>query len=148
MYFFYKRCCTNRSTLRNVGKPDNWVSKSAPHSKQAVGDGDSCGVICCMFAEFFVRRGYRSSLHFDANRASINRHRIVIWRRMLNAAIRSSKLCRQCGEEDCPQSGNVIMDSCVSFVDLYKTIRILLCMWHSCMQLRFIEYLVLHLSDS
>lgn len=59
---------------------------------------------------FFVRRGNRQSLKFSGDRQNINRHRQVIWRRMLAAAGQSG-LCYQCGEKRRQREQNSFMIS-------------------------------------
>ena len=80
---------------RNNYHQEGWKISGSPCD-----DSESCGVICCMYAEFFANAGSRRSLLFDTRMDAINRHRLIIWRRLLGAAKNEQSLRRECGEKE------------------------------------------------
>lgn len=92
-----------RSSMDKVGIDSNgWTVANPKHSHQRNSDGDSCGIICCIYAEFFT--GMRRSLIFETDRQSMNSYRWVIWQRMIAAAKNAYQICRRCGEIKCPRN--------------------------------------------
>lgn len=127
---------TNRTFLQHIGHDsEGWRSQKVSHSYQKKGDGDSCGVLCCCYAEFFV--GHRRSLLFDNDRSSTNKHRLAMWKTVLQHADPAESRCRRCGEEDSPKNVGGMLDKWVSgFAVVYSYVPTME-QWYRCFYLEW-----------